>query len=188
MSENKKRAIVLVAEGSEEMETVICVDVLRRAGVDVVLAGVGGGGPHVTASRGVRLIPDAPWNPADLAGADALVLPGGLGGTNVFRADESVKQAVRDALASGKMVGAMCAAPYVLHDAGVLAGRRYTSYPSCAPDLTDGAWVDEPDVRDGNLITGQGPATAFDFALALARALVGDAVANQVAADMCMPA
>lgn len=179
----KKSVCVLVADGSEEMEVVITVDVLRRAGIGVFLAGVGES-RLVTASRGVRLAPDGAWDPSEMVRFDALVIPGGIGGSQTMRQDESVKQAVREFMVAGKIVASLCAGPTVLHDAGVLAGKTYTSHPSSREELTAGIWVDQPVVRDGNLVTSQAPGTAFAFALALIEALDTREMARKVAAGL----
>ena len=180
----KKNVCVLVADGSEEMEVVIVVDVLRRAGIGVFLAGVGEETRMVTTSRGVRIAPDGAWDPAEEMRFDALVIPGGIGGTQVMRQDESVKQAVRDFLQTGKWVASICAGPEVLQEAGVLAGRTYTSHPGSRAELTAGTWVDRPVVRDGNLVTSQAPGTAFAFALALVEILDSPETARKVAGGM----
>lgn len=179
----KKNVCVLVADGSEEMEVVITVDVLRRAGIGVFLAGVGES-RMVTTSRGVRIAPDGAWDPAEMMRFDALVIPGGIGGTQAMRQDDSVKQAVREFMLAGKVVASICAGPTVLQDAGVLAGKTYTSNPGSREELTAGIWVDQPVARDGNLITSQAPGTAFAFALALIEALAGRETAQKVAAGL----
>lgn len=180
----RKSVCVLIADGSEEMEAVITVDVLRRAGISVFLAGVGEETRMVTTSRGVRIAPDGAWDPAEASRFDALVIPGGIGGTQAMRQDESVKQALREFAQAGKTVASICAGPTVLHEAGVLAGKTYTSNPSSRPELTAGTWVDQPVVRDGGLLTSQAPGTAFAFALALVESLVSPEIAQKVAAGM----
>ena len=180
----KKNVCVLIADGSEEMEVVITVDVLRRAGIGVFLAGVGEETRMVTTSRGIRIAPDGAWDPAEANRFDAMVVPGGVGGTQTMREDESVKQAVREFLLAGKIVASLCAGPTVLHAAGVLAGKTYTSHPSSREELTAGTWVDRPVVRDGNILTSQAPGTAFAFALALVEALESPETAQKVAAGM----
>ena len=180
----KKNVCVLMADGSEEMEVVITVDVLRRAGIGVFLAGVGEETRMVTTSRGVRIAPDGAWDPAEATRFDALVIPGGIGGTQAMRQDESVKQAVREFMLAGKIVASICAGPTVLHDAGVLAGKSYTSHPGSRAELTAGTWMDQPVVRDGNLITSQAPGTAFAFALALIEMLDTPEMAQKVATGM----
>ncbi len=179
----KKNVCVLIADGSEEMEVVITVDMLRRAGISVFLAEVGES-KLVTTSRGVRLAPDGVWDPAEAMRFDALVIPGGIGGTQTMRQDESVKQAVREFMSTGKFVASLCAGPTVLQDAGVLAGKTYTSHPNHREELTAGTWVDLPVVRDDNLITSQAPGTAFAFALALIEVLDTPEMALKVAAGM----
>ena len=180
----KKSVCVLVADGSEEMEVVITVDVLRRAGIGVFLAGVGEETRMVTTSRGVRIAPDGAWDPAEAPRFDALVIPGGIGGTQAMRQDESVKQAVREFMLAGKLVASLCAGPTVLQEAGVLAGRTYTSHPNSREELTAGTWVDRSVVRDGNLVTSQAPGTAFAFALALIEILDSPEMARKVATGM----
>lgn len=183
MAMNKMNVCVLVADGSEEMEVVIAVDVLRRAGIGVFVAGVGES-RLVTASRGVRLAPDGAWDPAEASRFDALVVPGGVGGTHVMREDASVKHAVREFLAAGKLVAAICAGPTVLHEAGILGDKTFTSHPASREELPAGKWVDQPVVRDGNLLTSQAPGTAFAFALALAEALSSRETVQKVAQGM----
>lgn len=179
----KKNVCVLIADGSEEMEAVITVDVLRRAGIGVFLAGVGES-RLVTTSRGLRIAPDGAWDPAEASRFDALVIPGGIGGTQAMREDATVKQAVREFLLAGKIVAALCAGPTVLHEAGVLGGKTFTSHPNSREELPAGKWVDQPVVRDGNILTSQAPGTAFAFALALVEALDSPETARKVAAGM----
>ena len=138
----------------------------------------------MTASRGVRLAPDGAWDPAEARRFDALVIPGGIGGTQAMRQDESIKQAVREFAREGRIVASLCAGPTVLQEAGVLAGKTYTSHPSSREELTAGVWVDQPVVRDGALLTSQAPGTAFAFALALIEMLDTREMARKVAAGM----
>ena len=179
----KKNVCVLIADGSEEMEVVITVDVLRRAGIGVFLAGVGES-RLVTTSRGLRIAPDGAWDPAEASRFDALVIPGGIGGTQTMREDSTVKQAVREFLLAGKIVAALCAGPTVLHEAGVLGNKTFTSHPNSREELPAGQWVDQPVVRAGNILTSQAPGTAFAFALALVEALESPETAQKVAAGM----
>lgn len=180
---NKKNVCVLIADGTEEMEVVIVVDVLRRAGIGTFLAGVGDS-RLVTTSRGVRIAPDGAWDPGEDMRFDALVVPGGIGGAETMCADAGVQQGINDFLTAGKLVAAICAGPTVLQAAGVLAGKTYTSHPTCREELTVGTWVDQPVVRDGQILTSQAPGTAFAFALALVETLDCAATAQRVAAGM----
>ena len=180
------RVCVLVADGSEELETVAVVDVLRRAGADVFLAGVAGV-RAVKASRGVGLVPDVAWDAAAADDFDALVVPGGMGGVEAIGADAGVLESLRRFAASGKWVAAICAGPQVLDKAGVLEGKRYTCYPGLSQSaIRSGEWVDEPVVVDGKLVTSQGPGTAVAFALTLAELLEGLDAAQRTAAGMLL--
>jgi len=177
-----KRVLLPLTEGVEEMEAVILIDVLRRAAWNVVSAGLEAG--PVTASRGVRLLPDADWDDLALGEFDVFLLPGGGGGTEQLCADERVVNAAREFAASGRWVAAICAAPLVLHKAGLLEGKSFTSYPSVKDNLPVTGYKEEPVVQDGNLFTSRGPGTAFALALALISALENPAKAQAVAADM----
>lgn len=182
-----KRALVPLAAGFEEMEAVIIVDVLRRAGVEVSLAGLEGTGP-VLGSRGVTV--SAEVDLGEVAGQefDAVVLPGGLGGTHAMRDDERVLDAVRRSFEAGRLTAALCAAPLVLERAGLVKDRSITSHPSVRAELAAGGAevTDRRVVRDGVLLTSQGPGTAMEFALAVAAELMGQEVADEVAAAMCL--
>ncbi|GIW72710.1 MAG: 4-methyl-5(B-hydroxyethyl)-thiazole monophosphate biosynthesis protein [Planctomycetota bacterium] len=183
-----RRALVVLAPGAEEMEAVIAVDVLRRAEVEVVLAGVHGPDP-VTCSRGVRIVPDRPLAEVRQEPFDALVIPGGAAGAAALAASGEVCALVRACEASGRLLGAICAGPSVLVAAGAFAGRALTSHPVVRELLAaHGRYREEPVVRDGNLITSRGPGTAFAFALALVEALCGAERAAAVAAPMMLPA
>jgi protein DJ-1 len=168
------------------METVVPVDVLRRAGVRVTLAGLAGG-EAVVCSRGVRIHPDLPLAEA-LAGEgdfDLVVLPGGADGARALAAAPQVRELLRRQDEAGRLVAAICAGPLALEAAGVIRGRTFTSHPAVREDLeAAGGWVARPVVRDGNLITSQGPGTVFPFALHLVAALRGEEAAARVAAPM----
>lgn len=176
------RALVPIAEGSEEMEAVIAIDVMRRAKWEVTVAGVKPG--PVTMSRKVRIVPDAVWADIDPMSFDILVIPGGSGGVANLRKDARVLKAVRDMHAAGKLVCAVCAGPLVLQDAGVLDGRRATCHPDVASQLTKAKHVDEEVVVDGDVITSQGAGTTFAFALAIVAKTRGPEVADLVARGM----
>jgi len=165
------KVLVLLAQGCEELEAVTCVDLLRRAEIDVVTAGLDD--QPVTASRGVTLAPDCALDEALEDEYDMVVLPGGLPGADHLAADPRVIDLVQRMAAAGKFTCAICAAPTVLAKAGVLAGKRATCYPGCLENAPDVTCTGEAVVRDGIVITSRGPGTAMDFALALVEALVG---------------
>lgn len=180
----KKRVLVLLAPGAEEMETTIIVDVLRRAELDVVLAGVEGPQP-VKCSRGVRLVPDVGLEellPAiEQSGFEAVVLPGGAGGAERLGASSLVGRILAEQWRAGRLLGAMCAAPLALAAHGIATGADVTCFPSLRARL-DGThvWHDQRVVTSGHLVTSQGPGTTFEFALTLITELVGAEVAQRV--------
>jgi DJ-1 family protein len=160
------RALIPLADGCEEMETVIVADTLRRAGWNVVLAGLAGSGA-VCGSRNIRLLPDARWEELDLLSFDLIVLPGGAAGARTLCRHDGVQEALRVFDIEEKWIGAVCAAPLALHCAGILAGRRFTCYPGVETEMNRSDRSIQPVVIDRNLITSQGPGTSFAFALAL---------------------
>lgn len=173
------RALVPLAAGFEEMEAVILIDVLRRAGVEVVVAGIAPG--PCRGSRGVVITPDIDL--ADVDGEfDAIVLPGGGPGTAALRADPRVLARVRDQAGAGRLTAAVCAAPTVLLDAGVLAGRRATGHPSVHEELGRGGVevVQDRVCEDGGVVTSQSPGTTFEFAYHLVDRLCGAGTAARL--------
>jgi 4-methyl-5(b-hydroxyethyl)-thiazole monophosphate biosynthesis len=158
------KALVPIANGSEEMEAVIIIDTLRRAEWDVTVAGLTAG--TIEASRGVRLVPDTTWDQINPADFDIILLPGGFDGTEAFMTHAGVQEALRDFTAKGKWIGSICAAALALNEAGILEGRRFTCYPGVEQKLPpDVQPVNQTVVVDDHIITSQGPGTAFEFAL-----------------------
>jgi 4-methyl-5(b-hydroxyethyl)-thiazole monophosphate biosynthesis len=173
-----KTALVLFAEGSEELEAVTVVNILRRAGVTVTLAGLSDGA--LKGSRGITLQPDATLDAVLNDDFDMLVLPGGMPGTRHLQADARVIKLAQDMAKHGKYVTAICAAPMVLATAGLLAGKRATCYPTCLDEFPGVQLQTEAVLEDGKLITSRGPGTAMDFALLLAERLAGKARRDEV--------
>lgn len=178
-----KRILVPLAEGFEEIEAVTIVDVLRRAGLEVVVAGLGG--TSVRGSHGITVEADTRLADVDAAGFDMLVLPGGMPGTTHLMEDERVLAAVRTLHGAGRHTAAICAAPMVLAAAGVVSGVPVTSHPSVRDRLGDADVRDEPRVvRSGRVLTSQGAGTAMEFALELVAELCGRAKADELGAAM----
>jgi 4-methyl-5(b-hydroxyethyl)-thiazole monophosphate biosynthesis len=178
--------LVPLADGVEEMEATIAIDVLRRAGITVVVAAVGAA-CEITASRGVRLVADDLWRNLDPLAFDALLLPGGAVGTRTLMADARVLAAVRAYVSAGKLVAAVCAAPLVLQAAGVLDGVAATCHPSVAAELTRAVHRTERVVKTAGIITSQCPGTSMEFALAVVERLIGRPAAEKVAAGLLLP-
>lgn len=174
-----KRILIPLADGCEELEAVTLIDLLRRADCEVMVAGLNGNEP-ITASRGVRLIPDNRWEALDLLSYDALVLPGGLEGTEALCRHDGVQEALRVFDIEEKLLGAICAAPLALHTAGVLERRAFTCYPGIERRMSRTDRSPDSVVRDGHVMTGQGPGAAIDFSLALIEHLLTPAQARTV--------
>lgn len=177
-----KNALVLFADGSEELEAVTVVNILRRAGIAVTLAGLTAGA--LRGSRGVMLMPDTTLDAVLHDSFDIVVLPGGQPGTNHLRADARVLKLVQQMSAQGKYVSAICAAPSVLASAGLLDGKKATSFPTCLDGFPKVHLQTAAVVEDGKLITSRGPGTAMDFALTLVERLVGAAKRQEVEAGL----
>ncbi len=177
--------LIPFADGVEEMEAVILVDVLRRGGLEVTTAGMADG--PVTASRGVRLLPDRAWSDVQPNSFEALAIPGGAEGVNRLKADARILEAVRSFHRHGKWIAAICAGPLVLQEAGILQGRRITCHPAVADRLTATPRTEERVVIDGNLVTSQGPGTSFEFALALVRCLLSEEKSLLISKAMILP-
>jgi protein DJ-1 len=185
MSEQPK-ALVLLATGAEEMEAVISIDVLRRGGIDVTVAGLDGRDP-VRCSRGVVITPDMALDDVD-GEFDVLVLPGGAEGAKRLSESGRVGDLLRAQERADRWVAAICAAPIALPSHGVFRGRSMTSHPSVRSLLVDwGEYSEHPVEADGNLITSRGPGTAFAFALRIVGALTDAKRMAEVRAPMMFP-
>ena len=158
-----KKAIILLAEGFEEIEALTVVDVLRRA--DVVCDMVALGDTEVTGSHGIVVKCDRSILDGELNQYDGIILPGGQPGSDNLREDVRVIELVKDYFATGKLVAAICAAPIVLAKAGILSGRASTCYPGYEGQLDHNNAILKEDlvVIDENIITSRGPATALEF-------------------------
>lgn len=177
--------LAILAEGFEEIEAVSPIDVLRRAGAEVTTAALADG-IHVTGRNGLTLHVDTTLTALLAAGPrefDGVFLPGGPG-TQRLRADARVREIVLQQSNSGRWLAAICAAPTVLNDAGLLAGRRYTAHFSVANELPH-ILSDERVVVDGQLITSRGAGTALEFGLMLVEKLFSVEKSAEVSRSIC---
>lgn len=176
-------AYVFLAEGFEEIEAVTPIDVLRRAGVEVKTVGVTG--KQVKGAHGITIEADLAAEGFTLPqDAELVFLPGGGPGTENLGKSALVAEVLQDAAARDIYIAAICAAPTVLHKAGLLAGKRATAFPDVQSALT-GSLVTGSGVEvDGKIITGRAAGTALDFARALAAALAGEEKAAQTLASL----
>lgn len=163
---------VFLANGFEETEALVTVDLLRRAGLEVETVGIGG--KTVCGSHGIAVAADVADRDFVAKDVEAIVLPGGMPGTRHLEASALVQDMLRLAVKKNSFIAAICAAPSVLGHAGLLSGKRATCYPGFESALAGATVVDEPAVRDGNIITGKGAGAVFDFSFAIIRALCGE--------------
>ena len=177
-----KTALVLFAQGSEELEAVTIVNILRRAGVVVTLAGLAAG--VLSGSRGVNILPDTTLDAVLRDNFDMIILPGGQPGTNHLKADERVLHLLRQMNEQGRYIAAICAAPSVLAAAVLLDDKKATCYPTCLDEFHNVHVQTASIVEDGKLITSRGPGTAMDFALLLAERLVGKLKCDELEAGL----
>ena len=177
-----KTVLVPMADGTEELEAVTVIDVLRRAGASVTVASVDG--MRVTASRGVMLGADEPI--ADSGGTtyDLIVLPGGLPGAEHLRDCAILADILKAQAAAGRMIGAICAAPIVVLKAHGLLPAEATCHSSFADQLESAAGAEEAVVVSGTVVTSRGPLTAMAFALTLVELLYGEAKRRTVEGAM----
>ncbi len=174
-----KKAVILFADGFEEVEGITQADFLRRAGIEVTLAGVKS--LKVRGSRGIDITCDALLSDLDEAVFDAVVVPGGMpGAANVYESSEAGRL-VKAMMKRGALVAGICAAPaVVLEPLGILEGKKATCYPGFEKRFHDASYSPERVVKDGNLITSQGPGSAAEFAFAIIGYLLGEAEAAEV--------
>ena len=174
--------LVPLAQGCEEIEAVTIIDILRRAGISVVSAGLDA--QPVRASRGTVLIPDTTLEEALKQSYDMVVLPGGQPGSNNLKADTRIIGFLQDMAQQNKYIAAICAAPSVLAAAGLLDWKRATSFPGALDAYSKVQQQTSALVEDGQLITSRSPGTAMDFALILVERLTNNTKRQEVEAGL----
>lgn len=171
------KVCVIMADGFEEIELVSIVDILRRGGVTVTIAGLKN--ELITGSRGIKIQPDASLDSIKEL-YDAIILPGGSPGYINLGNDKRVLDLVNKYYTEGKLVAAICAAPCVLAKAGILSGKKVTIFKGMEAQLKDVKYINKPVVEDGNIITSQGPGTAMEFALNILKRLTNEKNAIEI--------
>lgn len=180
-----KSALLILAEGAEEIEASVVADILRRAGIDVTIGGLTGDTP-VRCSREVWIKPDDALNNLKDKTYDAVILPGGLQGAKTLAQSVVVRDILMKHEKENKILAAICAGPTVFAANGIAKGKTLTSYPSVQQEIV-GAGYNYSQSRvqvDGNVITSRGPGTSFEFALALIRQLKDNDAADKVKEQM----
>lgn len=164
-----KKVLVMLAPGFEEIETVTVVDILRRAGARVTLAGTEDG--TLQGSRGIDLVPDSRLDDVKIDEFDMVVLPGGQPGTSNLQKNEKVKDILIKMNQADKKIAAICAAPVVLQSAGLLESKTLTSHPSVQDELKNVVYSKNRVMVDENIITSRSPGTAMEFSMKLVEIL-----------------
>ncbi len=179
--------LIPLAQGCEELEAVTLIDLMRRAGIDVITASLSD--EPIKASRGTVLLADTTLDKALQREYDMVVLPGGLPGADNLNADSRIQQLLQTMARNNKYTAAICAAPKVLATAGLLEGKRATGFPGVLEKLNLPATTLDFSavVQDGNVITSRGPGTAMDFALELIALLAGKTKRNEVESALQRP-
>ena len=166
-----------LSNGTEEVEALIPVDVLRRAGVEVVLVSTTGN-QVINTSHGVNIVADAMIEDIDPSDADLLMIPGGLPGSVNLCNHPLVREMIKAQYDAGKLVSAICAGPMIFGSLGISEGKRCTCYPGCEENLGNATYTAELVTVDGNVITGEGPAASFPYAYKLCEILCGKETAQ----------
>ncbi len=170
---------IFMADGCEEIEGLTVVDLVRRAGIEIEMISVSGE-KSVTGSHKIAFQTDVSKADADFASYDGIVLPGGMPGTTHLMEDDTVNRVIKEFATSGKLVAAICAAPRVLGNAGLLEGKKATCYPGVESKLTGADFVTDPVAKDGNIITSRGLGTAIEFAAEIVAYLLDENVAKSL--------
>lgn len=173
------KAVVFFADGTEECEALLVIDLLRRADVEVTVASAMGR-REIVSSHQIRITTDALAEEVDYSAVDLVVLPGGIPGTPNLAANPTVTQTCTAFVQAGKKVAAICAAPSILADLGLLQGRSATAYPTYQQKLTGATPLDQEVVVDGCITTSYGLGGAIPFGLELVRQLAGEAEAERI--------
>jgi 4-methyl-5(b-hydroxyethyl)-thiazole monophosphate biosynthesis len=175
------RIALLAADGCEEIEALTVVDLLRRAGMDTDIISISDS-KAVTGSHRIVFGAEKRFDDVDMNDYDALILPGGMPGTNNLATHTGVCTTLKDFAAAGKLLAAICAAPSVLGGLGILEGRKATCYPGFEPKLAGAEVYADNVVADGNIITSRGMGTAIEFGLAIIEYFADSEVVNELAA------
>ena len=178
-----KKVAVFFANGFEEIEAISIVDVLRRASIGVTTVSVSGN-IEVEGAHGIKVIADKVFNDLEFNSFDMLILPGGMPGAKNLNNHNGLKNVILQFNKSGKHLGAICAAPLVFGQAGILNGKKATCYPGYE-DYLEGAEITSSSTEvDGNIVTGRGAGVAIEFALKIVEQLINKETAEEIAEKM----
>ncbi|NLM97813.1 MAG: DJ-1/PfpI family protein [Halanaerobiaceae bacterium] len=176
------KVLITFADGFEEIEAITCVDVLRRAGIDVITASLKE--KTVRGAHNLEIISDSFLADVKIDELDGIVLPGGMPGSINLRDSRDIIEIVKELYRRNKLIAAICAAPLVLERAGVITNKNITCYPGIEVDLKSASYTGDRVVVDGNIITGKGPGAAHEFAIKIVEYLVGEDKAGKLKKSM----
>jgi len=178
-----KKAVIFLSDGFEEIEAITIIDVLRRAGIDIYSVSVTGQ-REVIGSHNIRFISDFLFDNTDFAQIDLLILPGGMPGAMNLNNHSGLRSLILEFNEKGKELGAICAAPLVFGNLGILENRNATCFPGFEKYLQGAKIQSGPVVKDKNILTGSGPGVALQFALAIVEMLSGREISETLARNM----
>ena len=171
-------ALVILSPGFEEVEAITVIDLLRRAAIDLTVAGLGG--TNIIGSHNISVTADTELTKVDHNEFDILILPGGQPGTNNMKANPIILQWLRERNSKAKWIAAICAAPIILHAAGIADNLKLTSYPTVKDTFDKSIYSEDNVVVDKNIITSRGVGTAIDFSLAIISKLIDQSTADDI--------
>lgn len=174
-----KKVSIFLAPGFEEVEALTPIDLLRRAGAQVTIVSIGEE-KAVTGSHQITVTADKLFEEMDFSDQDMLILPGGQPGTNNLKACKKLRDLLENANNQEKLLAAICAAPTVFGDMGLLKGKKATCYPGCEDGLIEAEYMTDRVVTDGNITTSRGVGTAIPFALSLIEQLFGKEKSEEI--------
>ena len=179
------KLLAILADGSEELEAIAVIDIMRRCGVEVTTAGLEQF--SIRGAHGTEITCETVLKQCDISAFDGVFLPGGLNGSLAFYASAAVQEVLRRMYADGKIVSAICAAPIALAKAGILDGKCFTMYPGFEKYLDGKIYTDALAETDGKVVTGKGPGAVFAFSKQLAAALGAEKEFAAVSTGMFLP-
>jgi 4-methyl-5(b-hydroxyethyl)-thiazole monophosphate biosynthesis len=171
------KALIILADGFEEIEAIAPIDLLKRAGIEVIVAGLGK--KEVCGSHNIKIIADEIFDKSGFDNFDAIILPGGPGTQNLMN-DDGVLQILKKFYDNEKLCCAICAAPKVFDKAGILKNKKYTCFPASKIDIKSGHYCDDAVVQDENIITSKAAGTAVDFSFVIIENLLDEGTAQTV--------
>jgi 4-methyl-5(b-hydroxyethyl)-thiazole monophosphate biosynthesis len=178
-----KTLLLFLAPGFEEIEAISILDVLRRANLNIISVSITGD-LRVTGAHGISIEADKLYPEVELSDSDMLILPGGMPGAKNLNVHEGLKNALKNFARENKPLAAICAAPMILGQLGILAGKEAICYPGYETHLAGARLSKHSVVQDGNIITANGPAAAIKFALQIVSFFSGNDVSGQIGKDM----